>query len=194
MVSLIPQDPGSSLNPVRTIGAQLAEVFQLHKRGDRKAIQAKVLDLLTRVGLTPAEMRARQYPHELSGGMKQRVLIAIAVALNPALIVADEPTSALDVTVQRRILDLIDELRRENGTAVLLVTHDLGVAADRADRLVVLQGGRIQEQGRGEGRPGGAAQRLHAPAAVRCAVAQQAASAARRTQRRRAISPSSSRG
>jgi peptide/nickel transport system ATP-binding protein len=147
VVSLIPQDPGSSLNPVRTVGAQIAEVFQLHKRGDRGTIRSRVLELLTRVGLTPAEMRANQYPHELSGGMKQRVLIAIAVALNPALIVADEPTSALDVTVQRQVLDLIDELRRENGTSVLLVTHDLGVAADRADRLVVLQGGQIQEQG-----------------------------------------------
>ncbi len=147
VVALIPQDPGSSLNPVRTIGAQVAEVLQIHGRGDRRAIRTRTLDLLTRVGLVPAEMRADQYPHELSGGMKQRVLIAIAVALNPDLIVADEPTSALDVTVQRVILDLIDELRRENGTAVLLVTHDLGVAADRANRLVVLQGGRIQEQG-----------------------------------------------
>src|SRR5258708_24671996 len=141
VVSLIPQDPGSSLNPVRTIGSQLGEVMQLHKRGDRKAIQARVLDLLTRVGLTPAEMRARQYPHELSGGMKQRVLIAIAVALNPALIVADEPTSALDVTVQRRILDLIDELRRENGTAVPRVTPRRGVSARRSDRPRGLQRG-----------------------------------------------------
>ncbi|ACT04923.1 ABC transporter related [Dickeya chrysanthemi Ech1591] len=147
VVSLVPQDPGSSLNPVKTIGEQVDEILRLHQKADHRSLRRQTLTLLTRVGLTEPELRAGQYPHELSGGMKQRVLIAIAIALKPALIIADEPTSALDVTVQKRILDLLDELRRENGTAILFVTHDLGVAAERADRLLVFQKGYIQEQG-----------------------------------------------
>ncbi len=147
-IGLIPQDPGSSLNPVATIGASVAEPLRIHGWRDRARIRARVIDLLDRVGIDDPEARARQYPHELSGGMRQRVLIAAAIALEPELVIADEPTSALDVTVQRTVLDLLDELRRETGTGILFITHDLAVAADRSDEIVVMRGGKVQESGR----------------------------------------------
>ncbi|WP_105565607.1 dipeptide ABC transporter ATP-binding protein [Microbacterium halophytorum] len=146
-IALIPQDPGNSLNPVKTIGASVAEGLRIHGWRDRDELRAKVVDLLDRVGIDSPDVRAKQYPHELSGGMRQRVLIAAAIALEPELIVADEPTSALDVTVQRTVLDLLDDLRRESGTGLLFITHDLAVAADRARDVVVMQGGRVQEAG-----------------------------------------------
>ena len=147
-IGLVPQDPTGSLNPVRSVGASIAETFRVHGDRDHAKIRRRVLELLERVGIDDPVTRARQFPHELSGGMKQRVLIAAAIALEPDLIVADEPTSALDVTVQKTVLDLIDSLRRESGTGVLLITHDLAVAADRADEVVVLRGGSVQETGR----------------------------------------------
>ncbi|WP_034917976.1 ABC transporter ATP-binding protein [Erwinia sp. 9145] len=146
-ISLVPQDPGNSLNPVKTIGAQVEEVLRLHTRLNPQARRERVVALLTRVGLSHPGQRVDQYPHQLSGGMKQRVLIAIALALQPDIIIADEPTSALDVTVQKRILDQLDTLRRESGTAVLFVTHDLALAAERADRIIVFRHGEIQEAG-----------------------------------------------
>ncbi|WP_270366075.1 dipeptide ABC transporter ATP-binding protein [Microbacterium algeriense] len=149
-IGLVPQDPTTSLDPVRPVGAQVEEILRLHGHRDRRSRRARAIELLDRVGIDDPDLRARQYPHELSGGMRQRVLIATAIALRPRLLIADEPTSALDATVQRKVLDLLDELQREEGTSILLVTHDLGVAADRAARLVVLKDGRIVEQGRSE--------------------------------------------
>ena len=146
-VALIPQDPLTALNPGHTVGSQVADVLRLHLGHTRAQAHARTLELLDAVRIRAPATVARQYPHELSGGMRQRVLIAVAFACKPRLIVADEPTTALDVTVQREVLRLLRDLQRDEGAAVLLITHNLGLVAQLADRVSVIHAGRIVEHG-----------------------------------------------
>jgi peptide/nickel transport system ATP-binding protein len=149
-LGFVPQDPLSSLDPLQRIGTQIAQAVAVSGVVSKADVPSKVIELLEHVGIRDAASRVRAYPHELSGGQLQRVLIAIAIAASPQLLIADEPTSALDVTVQRRILDLLDGLRDELGLGILFITHDLALARERSDAIVVLQDGEIREQGRAE--------------------------------------------
>jgi len=146
-ISMIFQEPMTSLNPVFTIGNQIGEVFRIHQNASKKEAREKSIEMLRLVKIPAPEKRVDEYPHQLSGGMRQRVMIAMALACRPALLVADEPTTALDVTIQAQILDLMAQLQKELNMAILLITHDLGVVAEVCDYVIVMYAGRIAEQG-----------------------------------------------
>jgi peptide/nickel transport system ATP-binding protein len=150
-ISMIFQEPMTSLNPVMTIGRQIVEALILHQRLPHKAALGRAVEMLALVGIPEPAQRVKEYPHQLSGGMRQRAMIAMALACNPKVLIADEPTSALDVTIQAQILDLITKLQRELGTALILITHDLGVVAETAERVIVMYAGRkVEEAAAGE--------------------------------------------
>ena len=145
-IAMIFQEPTTSLNPSFTIGYQLAETLHIHEGMDRKAARRRVIELLDQVGIPAPESRLSAYPHQLSGGMNQRVMIAMAIACNPKLLIADEPTTALDVTIQAQILDLLLSLQRDRGMALILITHNMGVVLDTTERVAVMYAGQIMEQ------------------------------------------------
>jgi len=145
-ISMVFQQPTSALNPVHRVGAQIREVFELHRDWSKDVEEDRVVEMLAKVGIPDPATRARAYPHEMSGGMAQRVMIAMALACEPELLIADEPTTALDVTIQAQILDLIRDLQRDSNTAVLLITHDLGIVAEMAHRVAVMYAGEIVEE------------------------------------------------
>jgi oligopeptide/dipeptide ABC transporter ATP-binding protein len=145
-MSMIFQDPMTSLNPVYTVGAQICEAIQIHERADKTQARKRAVDLLKQVGIPNPDSRVDNYPHEFSGGMRQRAMIAMALACNPDVLIADEPTTALDVTIQAQIIELIDRLKDDFNSAVILITHDLGVVADVADEIVVMYAGRVVER------------------------------------------------
>jgi peptide/nickel transport system ATP-binding protein len=146
-ISMIFQEPMTSLNPVFTVGEQIGESLRLHAGLNANAAHTRAIEMLQQVGIPAPERRVDEYPHQLSGGMRQRVMIAMALACRPDILIADEPTTALDVTVQAQIFDLLRALQREKGTAILFITHDMGVVAEMADRVMVMYAGRVIEQG-----------------------------------------------